>query len=668
MKDIAMKLGLLFAALLASVAVAGEAAAQTVSCASGSYSATASATAKQLNSCGPTIMVSNRGLVPANVVVSSTNAFTGAMGVTIAPGATAPIPAPSSSPYILAKTSSGVTVLTITTTTQPTPFQADADHISYSPANGTPTTSIRQAIDALSRTFSGFAQLVSPIFTGTPEAPTPTKGISTSQIATTAFVARDFVARDNAMPELSQFGVVDRTGVTDMTAVFQNAANTTLNGQFRVNPGTYLINGTVTNATDGCGIHFPGEGGVTIKSGSATGDLFYFTGAKCSFAPSGGVSFTHAVTRTAGADIHLARAYQSTGPFYSDGAFWGVEIDGNAPLANVNHPQCRNLTPESSTVGAACVRVGVTGSNESSTILNPFCDVDVTTSLPTACIYSDDSDALQIVGANALHARYTLYLFASSGQSINSTQIIGGFYDTPGEKALYALTSGTGNITRINATNAWFGDAGIMNPSNGIGIYLSQNGTGVFSGFSCVNCQVSLNGNYGFSFFGAISDIHFVGGCVTGANYGFVLGANLTGFSLNAMRVGSCDNAGSLVTGVAFFGAAGRINISDVDFAGSTTPVSGLSNLSASANSKIKDNIGYNPVGGASVTVGASPYTWTNGPSPSTVYALSGNASAVTVGGMPAPYNSGGISYQLGPYEAITITYTAAPTMFAFTH
>jgi hypothetical protein len=152
--------------LLVPVGLASGARAQTVSCASGSYSVSVGATAKQLAGCGPTIMVSNRGLVAASVAVSSTNSFSGSFGVTVAPGAVAPIPSPTSSPYLLARSVGGVTVLTISTTTQPTPFQADADHVSYSPIAGGPTTSIRAAIDGLSTTFSGLAPIVTPTFTG----------------------------------------------------------------------------------------------------------------------------------------------------------------------------------------------------------------------------------------------------------------------------------------------------------------------------------------------------------------------------------------------------------------------------------------------------------------------------------------------------------------------
>ena len=83
-------------------------------------------------------------------------------------------------------------------------------------------------------------------------------------------------------------------------------------------------------------------------------------------------------------------------------------------------------------------------------------------------------------------------------------------------------------------------------------------------------------------------------------------------------------------------------------------------------NTVIKNNKGYNPVGISSITVGASPFTYTAGASPETVYVSGGTVSSITKGGNNFGLTSG--SFQLEPYESIVVTYTAAPTMYKDVH
>lgn len=53
------------------------------------------------------------------------------------------------------------------------------------------------------------ANLASPTFTGTPEAPTATAGTNTTQIATTAFVATAISGKANSATSLSGYGITD---------------------------------------------------------------------------------------------------------------------------------------------------------------------------------------------------------------------------------------------------------------------------------------------------------------------------------------------------------------------------------------------------------------------------------------------------------------------------
>ena len=83
----------------------------------------------------------------------------------------------------------------------------------------------------------------------------------------------------------------------------------------------------------------------------------------------------------------------------------------------------------------------------------------------------------------------------------------------------------------------------------------------------------------------------------------------------------------------------------------------------AGTNSVVARNIGFNPQGVASITVGASPFTYTNADSvPEMVYIQGGTVSAVAKDSVTI-FATTNVSVWLEPGEAVTVTYSAAPTM-----
>jgi hypothetical protein len=74
-------------------------------------------------------------------------------------------------------------------------------------------------------------------------------------------------------------------------------------------------------------------------------------------------------------------------------------------------------------------------------------------------------------------------------------------------------------------------------------------------------------------------------------------------------------------------------------------------------------NIGFNPQGVAAVTVTASPFTYTNGDRvPEVVYISGGTVSAVAKNAVTV-FAGTNCSVSLDPGEAVTVTYTVAPTI-----
>jgi len=76
----------------------------------------------------------------------------------------------------------------------------------------------------------------------------------------------------------------------------------------------------------------------------------------------------------------------------------------------------------------------------------------------------------------------------------------------------------------------------------------------------------------------------------------------------------------------------------------------------------IRGNKGYNPVGISSISVGTSPFTYTAGASPETVYVSGGTVTSITKSGYDFGLTSG--AFNLEPHESIIVTYSAAPTMY----
>ena len=75
-------------------------------------------------------------------------------------------------------------------------------------------------------------------------------------------------------------------------------------------------------------------------------------------------------------------------------------------------------------------------------------------------------------------------------------------------------------------------------------------------------------------------------------------------------------------------------------------------------------NGGYNPLGPSTVSVGASPFTYTAGLTVETLYLYGGMVSSVTKGGVTLATSSDRV-FRLAPNESVIITYSSAPSATA---
>jgi hypothetical protein len=194
------------------------------------------------------------------------------------------------------------------------------------------------------------------------------------------------------------------------------------------------------------------------------------------------------------------------------------------------------------------------------------------------------------------------------------------------------------------------------------------------------NNFIYLNGYDGIRLVGGGKDIEITGnhaynnGIANNASYqnGIVLGAGTAGNTVSNVRIARNrvfdDQAPTKqTTGIAIKGtlaAISNVQIEHNDLTGSNTPISITGTVSSI---KTRYNDGYNPVGTSSITVGASPFTYTAGTSPETVYIDGGTITSVTKGGVTIATTTGR-AIQLEPNESIVVTYSAAPTMTKDVH
>lgn len=83
---------------------------------------------------------------------------------------------------------------------------------------------------------------------------------------------------------------------------------------------------------------------------------------------------------------------------------------------------------------------------------------------------------------------------------------------------------------------------------------------------------------------------------------------------------------------------------------------------SGDTNTVLRFNKGFNPQGMATITVGASPYTYTAGFTPEVIYVSGGTVSSITKSGTTI-FAGSNVSAALDPSESIIVTYSVAPTM-----
>jgi hypothetical protein len=305
-------------------------------------------------------------------------------------------------------------------------------------AISTNTTAIATNGTAISTNASGIAtnvtdialkaNIVSPTLTGTPLAPTATKGDSSTAIATTAFVT-------NAVSTATSGSFVDLT--TDQTIAGSKtfSDNTSVGGTLDVtgdtSVNTFDSSGATSLATGGGVVNVASSGVMT----TVIGTLNVAEGVNLNSTENSTSSTTGALVVHGGVGINK-NAYVGGNLDVTGTTLlrWNTSIDGDLNVAEgVNLNSTENST--SSTTGALVVHGGV-GIAENLNVGGNF-EVTGTTSFTGAQAITDTTESVSTT---------TGALTVAGGVGINKNAYVGGNLDVNGTTILQGNTSIDGDL------------------------------------------------------------------------------------------------------------------------------------------------------------------------------------------------------------------------------
>jgi hypothetical protein len=142
------------------------------------------------------------------------------------------------------------------------------------------------------------------------------------------------------------------------------------------------------------------------------------------------------------------------------------------------------------------------------------------------------------------------------------------------------------------------------------------------------------------------------------------------GGSTNNVTVMGCTARNTYFSGIQKYGIEISNGCNYITVIGNNVQGNGTSGISigsAVLNSRVIDNPGYNPVGGSTIAVGASPFLYTASQTSETIYIQGGTISLIVTQGVSV-FGSTDKTIQLGPNESVQVTYSVIPNMSKVVH
>lgn len=438
------------------------------------------------------------------------------------------------------------------------------------------------------------------------------------------------------------------TGATDDTVAIKNAALSASalgGGAVYLPTGTYLWTSAVA-AVLGAGVTIRGDGryASVFTTNNVAAQFFNVTGTGASIRS---VGFTSSVTNTSGTWVILAGTENSMEDWHMSGQFNGVTVTGVAT-------KVRKFW-FGANAGGGIDMIMLCG-DASPTVSDGLWEAQ-SAPFPVSGLSLQNCTAGEFSRLDILTRGATVAVIPSNGQSCDDDSFSDCFFDS-GVTGLFIQNTGTGAVSRFNCTNCWTGD------NSGNGVSIVNAGSGVMAGFEFVQHSFCVNGGSGITTSGVVTGVRTLGG-ISAGNTGEGAFWNHAGdIQMIGTRVGATDGLnGNAAGGIALNAPLTRVNILGCDV--SANAVFELSdNCTASIPKVIQNCPGYTPLPNAAVTVGVSPFSWTNNTgAPVNLYIQNGTVSQVLVNGLFTGVNATNAVVLVPALGVAKITYSGLPTV-----
>lgn len=436
-------------------------------------------------------------------------------------------------------------------------------------------------------------------------------------------------------------------GTGNDTAAIQAACD--IGGQVYIPTGVYILTAPINLTVAGTRVE--GAGKVAIYQNTLNAKIFNVTANECSISH---VTLDYNGVPTAGATaIYCSGANPEFHSFKINRCDKGVFFEGtiigylhdfkiyNFNQAGIHIKGCGDIIVDGFVLDATTSAQGTLGA----VYLENFCEAVVVSNgdILNAVYSLQTTAATTTPGLVPAHNRFSNIYFDSAAQGVLlhrafTTEFIGCWFSGGRTGAGYPGV-------KLNTTES----------------------------ISFTACQFVNNGGHGAQLTSAADrtkfvNCNFLGNSVTaGANVsdGLAIDGGTNNVIVSNCIARNTYFAGTQRYGVSVGNACNNLLIKDCILNGNGT--GSFSPGTGHSGCIFKDLIGYNPVGGSAITVGASPYTYTAGPTPETVYVIAGTVSQIVVAGTVVGLSTDQ-TISLSPNQSVQVTYSSLPYMNKIVH
>lgn len=477
------------------------------------------------------------------------------------------------------------------------------------------------------------------------------------QSTATGSVLRTVAQKLTDIISITDYVNVDSTGVADSTVgvTAAIAALPASGGALFAPQGVYSITSVVINKQ----LFFFGAGGNSTgtvwKPGGASNVVFDITGSSVTMRD---MAFLFGPTQTGGAYIKCdtTSSIVTLEDITMQGWWIGVWIIGISDFV---------MRRVRLTTGVGVNGIGIRIDSGLNILLDNVICTNPAGARPLAGISIQNCGDVTMNWCQWVQCVNGCFLTPGAGQVVTSVYAVSSFFDNCGTNGLLVQpSSATGTVQRCGFTSCWFSSAG----SYGVLLDTTAHPGCTIDGLHFINPEIYLNGAHGFALSGTPTKTKINGGKIAGNSFaGILINGGVGDFDILNATIGPVAGiTGNGTWGIQILaGTSNNFLIANNTLTGNTSGT--ISDASTGTNRKKIDNRGYNPIGTSGITVTASPFTYTAGDTPETIYINQGTVSLVTVQGVGV-FQSSNVCVDLEPGAAVVVTYTVAPGMATTKH